>query len=90
MSVDTIDDLAFLGLGVWGDGETWAYGGMNGFGSRCAGRSSDDWFGMGRIGRGRDRVHECNGGGTEFCSGGNNFDVAAEDVDGSRHVVVGK
>ena len=46
-------------------------------------------FGMGRIGGGW--IHECKGGGPELCLGGDDFDGAAEDVDGSGrggHVVV--
>ena len=88
MSVDTVDDFAFLGLGIWGDGEAWAYGSSGGFGGRRARRSGSDGFGIGGIG-GR-RIHECEGGGTELCLGGDDFDGAAEDVDGldgRRHVV---
>ena len=89
MSVDTVDDLAFLGLGVWSDGETWARGGGSGFGGRRARRSGSGRFGMGRISGGW--IHERDGGGTELCLGRDDFDGAAEDVDGSRgggHVAV--
>jgi hypothetical protein len=86
--MDTIDDFAFLGLGVWGDGETWACGGMSGFRGRHAGRSSDDWFGIGRIGRDGGWIHERDSGGTELCLGRDDFDATTEDVDGGRHVVV--
>ena len=91
MPVDTVNDLAFLGLGVWGDGETWACGSVGGFGSRRARGSSDDRFGMGRVGKGGGWIHECNGGGTELCLGRDDLDGVAEDVDGcgdSGHVVV--
>ena len=88
MSVDTIDDLAFFGLGVWGDGETWAYRGMSSLGGRCSGRSSDDGFGMGRIDGGRGWIHERDGGGTKLCLGRDDFDAVAEDVDGGGHVAV--
>ena len=91
MSVDTIDDFAFLGLGVWGDGETWARGGISGFRGWCARRSSDDRFGMGRIGKSGGWIHERNGGSTELCLGRDDFDGVAEDIDGRRgggHVAV--
>ena len=84
MSVDTVNDLAFLGLGVWGDGETWARGGASGFGGWRARRSSDDRFGMGRVGKGGGWIHERDGGGTELCLGGDDFEGVAEDVDGRR------
>ena len=82
MSVDTINDFALLCLGVWGDGETWAYGGLSSLGSRCSGRSGDDGFGVGRIDRDGGWVHERDGGGTELCLGRDDLDVVAEDVDG--------
>ena len=91
MSVNAVDNFAFLGLGVWGDGETWACGSVSGFRARCAGRSSDDGFGMGRIGRGDGWVHERDGRGTELCLSRDDVDGAAEDVDGcrgGRHVVL--
>ena len=91
MSVDTIDDFAFLGLGVWGDGETWARGGISGFGGWCARRGGDDRFGMGRIGESGGWIHERNGGSTELCLSRDDFDGIAEDVDGRRgggHVTV--
>ena len=91
MSVDTVDDFALFGLGVWGDGETWACGGMSLFGGRCLGRSGDDRFGMGRICKGGGWIHERNGGGTELCLGRDDFDGVTEDGDGfgsGGHVVV--
>ena len=89
MSVDTVDDFAFLGLGIWGDGEAWAYGSSGGFGGRRARRSGNGRFGMGRIGGGW--IHERNSRGTELCLGRDDFNGAAEDVNGSRgggHVAV--
>ena len=80
--MDTVDDLAFFSFGVWGDGETWARGSVSGFGSRRARRSSDDRFGMGRVGKGGGWLHKRDGGGTELCLGRDDFDGAAEDVDG--------
>ena len=91
MSVDTVNDLAFLGLGVWGDGETWARGSVGGFGSWCARGSGDDGLGMVRIGEDGGWIHERDGGGTELCLGRDDFNGVAEDVDGcgSRgHVAV--
>ena len=91
MSVDTIDDLAFFGLGVWGDGETWARGGVGDFGSWCTRRSGNDGFGMGRIGKGGGWIHECDGRGTELRLGRDDLDGVVEDVDGCGgrgHVVV--
>ena len=88
MSVDAINDFALLCLGVWGDGEPWAHRGMNGLGVWCERRGGVDGFGMGRMGRGRGWIHECDGGGTELRLGGDDFDAAAEDVDGRRHVAV--
>ena len=86
--VDTVDDLTLLGLGVWGDGETWARRSVSGLGGRRSGGSSDDGFRMGRIGRDGGWIHERDGGGAELCLGRDDFDAAAEDVDGGRHVVV--
>ena len=91
MSVDTIDDFAFLGLGVWGDGETWARGDVSDFRVWRARGSGDDRFGMGRIGKSGGWIHERNGGSTELCLGRDDFDGVAEDVDGrggGGHVVV--
>ena len=91
MPMDTVNDFTFLGLGVWGDGETWARGSVSDFGSRRARRGGDDRFGMGRIGKGGGWVHERDGGGTELCLGRDDLDGVAEDVDGrggGRHVVV--
>ena len=89
--MDTINDLAFLGIGVWGDGETWARGGVGDFGGWCTRGSGDDWLGMGRIDGSRGRIHERESGGAELCLGRDDFDGVAEDgggfVDG-RHVVV--
>ena len=82
VSVDTVNDLAFFGLGVWGDGETWARGSVSGFGSWCARGSGDDGLGMGRISEGGGWIHERDGGGTELCLGRDDFDGVAEDVDG--------
>ena len=90
MPVDTVDDLAFLGFGVGGDGETWALGGVGDFGGWRV-RRGDDRFRMGRIGKSGGWIHERDGGGAELCLGRDDFDGAAEDVDGCRgrgHVVV--
>ena len=94
MSMDTIDDLAFLGLGVWSDGEPWTRGGGSGFGGWCARRSGNGGFGLGigEVSGSGGRIHERDGGGTELCLGRDDFDGVAEDVDGlggRRHVVVG-
>ena len=89
--MDTVNDLAFFGLGVWGDGEAWACGSVGDFGSWRARRSGDDGFGMGRVGKGGGWIHECDGGGTELCLDRDDFDGVAEDVDGRGgrgHVVV--
>ena len=89
--MDTVNDFAFLGLRVWGDSETWARGGIDDFGSWRARGSSDDWFRMGRVGKGGGWIHERDGGGTELCLSRDDFDGAAEDVDGRGgrgHVVV--
>ena len=91
VSEDMVDDFAFLGLGVWGDGETWAHGGASGFGSRCTGRSSADGFGIGGIDRDGGWIHERDGGGTELCLGRDDLNGVAEDgggLIGGRHVVV--
>ena len=90
MSVDTIDDFAFLSFGVGGNGEAWALGGVGDLGGWCV-RRSDDGLGMGRIGKGGGWIHERNGGVAELRLSGDDFDGVAEDVDGSRgrgHVVV--
>ena len=94
MSVDTVDDLAFFGFGVWGDGKSWTRGGGSDFGGWCARRGGDDGLGlgMGEVSGSGGRIHERNGGGTELCLGRDDFDGGAEDVDGlggGRHVVVG-
>ena len=88
MSMDTINDFAFFRLGVWGDGESWACGGMSVFGGWRKRRSGVSGLGVGRIDGGREWVHERDGRGTELCLGRDDLDVAAEDVDGRRHVVV--
>ena len=93
MSMDTVDDFALFGFGVRGDGETWAYRGVSGFGGRCARGSSDDGLGLGvgEVSGSRGRIHECDGGGAEFCLGRDDLDGVAEDVDGCGgrgHVVV--
>ena len=93
MSVDAVDDLAFFGLGIWGDGEAWACGSVSGFGGRCTRRSGDNGLGLGvgEVSGSRGRVHECDGRGTELCLGRDDLDGVAEDVDGRRgggHVVV--
>ena len=85
---DTIDDFALFCLRVWGDGESWALGGMSSFRGWCTGRSGIVRFGIGGIGGGRGWIHERDDGGTELCLGRDDFDVAAEDVDGGRHVAV--
>ena len=82
MSVDTINDLALLRLGVWGDGEPWVCGGVSVFGVWRKRRSGTSRFGVGRIGRSGGWIHERDGGGTELCLGRDDFDAAAEDVDG--------
>ena len=93
MSVDTVDDFAFFSFRVGGDGETWAFRNVSGFGGWCARGSGDDRFGLGvsEVSGNGDWVHERNGGGAKLCLGRDDFDGAAEDVDGSgwgRHVVV--
>ena len=88
--VDTIDDFALFGLGVWGDGETWAHRSVNGFGGWCT-----RGIGNGRLGLGVGEVSgsggwvdKRDGRGTELCLGRDDFDGAAEDVDWGRHMVV--
>ena len=90
VSVDTVDDFAFFGLRVWGDGEAWAYGGVSGFGGRRTRGSGGDRFGLGvgEVSGSRGWVDERDGGGTELCLGRDDLDGAAEDVDWGRHVVV--
>ena len=92
MSVDAINDFALFRLGVWGDGESWACRSGSGFGGWRARGSGDDGFclGVGEVSRSGGRVHERDGRGTEFCLGRDDFDAVAEDVDGGRHVMVGK
>ena len=91
MSMDTVNDFALLGLGVWSDGESWTRGSVGAFGGRRARGSSDDGFGLGvgEMSGSGGWVHECDGGGAELCLGGDDLDSTAEDVDGwGRHVVV--
>ena len=95
MSMDTVDDFALFGFGVWGDGETWACGGVNGFGSRCARRrgSGDVGFGLGvdEVGRDGRWIHEHDGGGAELRLGRDDLDGVAEDgagFDRGGHVVM--
>ena len=88
MSVDTVDDFALLRLGVWGNGEAWACGGVSVFGGWCMRGRGVSGLGVGRIGRGRGWIHERDGGDTELCSGRDDFGVVVEGVDGRRHVVV--
>ena len=83
--MDTVNDFAFLGLGVWGDGVAWTRGSVSVFGGRCARGSSDDGFGKGRIGRDGGWIHEHDGGGTELCLSRDDFGGVAEDVDWGRH-----
>ena len=93
MSVDAVDDLAFFGLGIWSDGETWACGSVSDFGSGCTRRCGDDGLGLsvGEVSGSKGRVHECDGGGAKLCLGRDDLDGVAEDVDGRGgrgHVVV--
>ena len=93
MPMHAVDDLAFLGLGIWGDGEAWAFGRIGGFGGRRARRGGDDGFGLsvGEMSGSGDWVHERDGRGTELCPGRDDLDGVIEDVDGcggGRHVVV--
>ena len=85
VSADAINDFAFFCLGVWGNGESWAYGSVSGFGGWCARGSGDDRFGLGvgEVSGSGARVHERNGGGAELCLGRDDFEGVAEDVDGS-------
>ena len=82
MSVDTINNFALFRLGVWGDGEPWACGGMSVFGGWCERRSGVSGLGVSGVDRGRGWIHERDGGGTELCLGRDDFDAVAEDVDG--------
>ena len=86
MPMDTVDDFTLFGLGVWGNGEAWACRSVGAFGSRCARGSSDDGFGfgVGEISGSGGRIHECDGGGAELCSGRDDLDCVVEDVDGGR------
>ena len=47
VSMDTIDDFALFRLGVWGDGESWACGGMSVFNGWCERGSGVNGFGVG-------------------------------------------
>ena len=60
---------------------------MAGFGGRCTG-GGDDGFGLGRIGGNGGWVHERDGGVAKLHLSGDDFDGAAEDVDGGGHVAV--
>ena len=82
-SMDARYNLAFLGVGVRGDGEMWALrGGLDGFGGWCA----REWDGRG--------VDKGDGGGCEFGSywvhGDGGLDVVKGGVglSGGRHVGV--
>jgi hypothetical protein len=88
--MDTVDNFAFFGLRVWGDGESWTRGSVSGLRGRCTRGSGGDGFGIGGIGRDGGWIHECDGGGIELCLGGNDFDVVAEDVGGGHVEVVWK
>ena len=88
VSMDTIDDFTLFGVGVWGDGEAWACGSVDGLGGQRARGGSADWFGIGRIDGSRGWFHERDSGGTELCLCRDDLDAAAEDVDRGRHVVV--
>ena len=84
MPVNAVDNFAFLGLGVWGDGEAWARGSVSGFGGWCTRGSGDDRLGLGvsEVSGSGGWVHERDGGGAELCLGRDDFDGAVEDVDG--------
>ena len=94
--MDAGDDLFFFGIRVGGDGEVRSFGGcMDGLGGWCAWERDGRWvdvgfgLGVGEVSRSGGRIHECDGGGTELCSGGDDFDAIAEDGGvGGRHVVV--
>ena len=93
MSVDSIDDFAFLGLGIRGDGEAGACRGVGVFGGWRTRGSSVDGFnlGVGEMSGSGDWIHECDGRGAELCLGRDDLDSAAEDVDGSGwggHIVM--
>ena len=88
--MDTVDDFPLFGFGVGGDGETWALGDVSDFGGWRV-RRGDNGFGMGRMGKGGGWIHERDGRGTELRLSRDDFNGAAEDVDGCRgrgHVVV--
>ena len=91
MPMDAVNDFAFFGLRVRGEGEAWARGSVSDFGSRRARGGSDDRFGMSRVGKGGGWIHERDGGGTKLCLGRDDLDGVAEDVDGCGgrgHIVV--
>ena len=96
MIVDAGYDFAFLGVRVGGDSELWARGGcIDGFRGRCTwvDRRVDVRLGLGVDEMSGDGgwVDKCDGGGTELCLSRDDFDAAAEDVDGCRgggHVTV--
>ena len=90
MLADTVDDFAFFGVRVGGDGKVRAFNGcLDRLGGWCAwerdGRWVDFGFGLG-VNRSGGQVHECDSRGTELCSGRDDLDAVAED--GGRHVVV--
>ena len=84
-----MDDLALFGLGVWGDGKLWSYGGVSDFRRRCTRGSGGSGFRVGGIGRDGGRIHECDGGDAEFCSSRDAFG-AVEDGGGGHVVMVWK
>ena len=91
MPLNAVDDFALFGLGVWGDGETWARGGMSDFGSWRMGRSGVGGLGMSGISDSGGWIHERDGGVTELCVSRDDFDGVAENgggFGGGRHVVV--
>ena len=83
MPMDTINNFAFLGLGVWSDGETWTRRGGSGFGGWRARGSGVDGFRVSREGR---WIHERNGGLAELCLSGDDLDGVVEDVVGGHGV----
>ena len=81
--MDAGDDLAFLCIGVGGDGKVWAFdGSLDGFGGRCAREWDSRWIDEGD-GGGREFWPDwlCGNGGLDVVEGGVAFD-------GRRHGVV--
>jgi hypothetical protein len=83
VAVDVGYNLAFLGVGVWGNSEVWAFdGGMDGFGGWCAREWDGRW------------VDEGDGGGCKLGSdwfrsdGGLNVVEGGVGFSGGRHVEV--